>query len=294
MSNLFPSMGKNDNLDKVITTPLFHTIEYEIADIANKMKNIDNLNEKEIKDIIIRQHSMILNYDNFLSSRESRSVTLELFTNEKFLRYFLDVIRILDISSHEKICINKIAYDYYSLQDKNQRISDLLYQLTTEVNGKEVLILSSILGRTDAQILSMIRNSSFKEDKVVHRVNTFLVKYNKIELSLSQIVSIYCYLFPRVTTLFVQTMLENKPSVLTESECNNFDKISIAMLEIINSMPSAEIKKVMGSYSWVLNNIHSNITVRFALKTAYRYDRIIKVAKEVDSENIGIYNIKIP
>ncbi len=292
MSQLFPSMGKSKE-DKVITGPLFHTIEYEISGIAKKIENIDNFDEKEIKDIIIRQHATILNYNNFLSNKDTRAKALELFTNKRFLRCFLDVIRILNITYHEKICINKLAYDYYCLVDKDKEISDLLYQLTTEVNGKEVIVLSGVFGLGDAQILSMIRNSSFEEEKVVHRVNNFLVYYPK-EITMNNLALIYCNLFPRITTLFVQSMLETKNINFTEIESKRFDKISLVMLEILNSMPSSEIKKVIESYAYELSKITKDTTVRFAIKTAVRYDRIIRIVKEVESEYTGIFNIKIP
>lgn len=294
MGKLFPSIGTGENLDKPINQPLFHTIEYELSGIVEKIKNIDNFNEKEIKEIIVRQHGKILNYDNFLSSKGSREYALSLFTNKKFLRCFLDVIRILEISDHEKICINKLAYDYYILPNKDIEVSDLLFQLTTEVNGKEVVILSGILGRTDAQILLMIRNSSFNEEKVVHRINSFLVKYNVIDLSLQQMVSIYCCLFQRVTTLFVQTMLEPRPANLLDYQSKNFDKISIAILEIVNSMPSSEIKTVVKSYAYALSNVNKNIEVRFAIRSMIKYDRIIKIVKEVEFEGSGLFSIKIP
>ena len=80
MSELFPSMGKDGN-QEIINKPLFHTIEYKMNDIVEKIENIDKFDEKEIKEIIIRQHQMILNYDNFLSSKESRLLALKLLTN---------------------------------------------------------------------------------------------------------------------------------------------------------------------------------------------------------------------
>lgn len=295
MSNLFPSIGgKEKELDKPVQH-LFHTIEYELEGIVNKIKNINSFDQREIKDIIIRQHSMILNYDNFLSSNSKRELALSLFTDRKFLSCFLDVIRLLELTNHEKICMNKIAYDYYRLDIKDEEISTLLYQLTTEVNSKEVLALSGIIGIADARILAMIRNSSFKEEKVVHRINAFLVKYNKVELSLVQIVNIYCYLFNRITALFVQTMMEPKPSNLLPYEEKNFDKISIAMLELLNSMPSGQIKLVLQSYAHTLSLIQVNTTVRFAIKTAVQYDRIIRLVKEVEIESALLYNnVKIP
>ena len=292
MSELFPSMGKDDN-QEIINKPLFHTIEYKMNDIVEKIENIDKFDEKEIKEIIIRQHQMILNYDNFLSSKESRSLALKLFTNKRFLICFLDVIRLLSINEHEKICINKLAYDYYCLPDKNEEISNLLFQLTTEVNGKEVVILSGILGLSDAKILSMLRNSSFEEAKVVPRVNNFIVQI-PYELTMKNLADIYCNLFPRVTTLFVQTMLQVKDPGYSIFESKRFDEISIIMLEIVNSMPSSEIKKVLESYAYSLNKLTGNITVRFSIKNVTRYDRIIRVLKEVENEYGGTFKIGIP
>jgi len=292
MSKLFPSMGKNNN-EEIINKPLFHTIEYKMNDIVEKIENINNFDEKEIKEIIIRQHQMILNYDNFLSSKESRALALKLFTNKRFLICFLDVIRLLSINEHEKICINKLTYDYYCLPEKNDEISNLLFQLTTEVNGKEVTVLSGILGLSDAKILSMLRNSSFEEAKVVPRVNNFIVKI-PYELTMKNLADIYCNLFPRVTTLFVQTMLQVKDPEYSIFESKRFDEISILMLEIVNSMPSSEIKKVLEGYAYALNKLTGNVTVRFSIKNVVRYDRIIRVLKEVENEYAGTFKIGIP
>ena len=90
---LFPSLEikeKESSLNQLHQGSLFHSIEYEISDIINKIENIDNLNENDIKQIIIRQHNMILNYDLFLMSPDTRAEAQILFTNKKFLLCFLD------------------------------------------------------------------------------------------------------------------------------------------------------------------------------------------------------------
>mgnify|MGYP006873137087 CR=1 FL=1 len=235
MRSLFPSfrLAREDKslakLDEIQQGSLFHSIEYEISGILNKISNIDNINESEIKQIIIRQHSMILNYDLFLMNSNTRSQAQKLFTNKKFLNCFLSVIGTIDLSVHEKTCINKLAYDYYIYYEKDQEISNLLFQLTTWVNGNEVLTLSGILGMNGARILSMIRHSSFKEEKNVHRVNTFIIKCG-INLSVQNIIDIFCFLYPRFTPLFIYSMLEIKPQGLSNDQSNRFDAISRALL----------------------------------------------------------------
>ncbi len=284
--SLFPSLvpdDKDKKLDTLQQGSLFHSIEYELTGIINKINNINNLDDKEIRDIIVRQHSMILNYDLFLQSNETRMQALYLFTNERFLKNFLEVIRILDLSKHEIICLNKIAYDYYILENKDQRIADLLYRLTTEVNGKQVTVLSGILGISGAQILAMIRNSSFKIEKCIHRVNTYIVKCN-LDLTVQNIVDIYCFLFERFTDVFIYTMMEPKYNYILNDYHKNlkFDNASIALLEILNSLTTNDIRKVISDYGFILNMVKPNYPPRFSLKTATRYKRIVDIVKEIE------------
>ena len=268
-----------DELKKQKTGPLFHTIEYEISDIVKKIENIDNLDIGEIKRIIIQQHQTILNYDLFLMSDDTRRDAQILFTNIRFLQCFLEVIRLLNLSYHEKICINKLAYDYYILPNNDQNVSDLLYQLTTEVNSREVTILSGILGIHDAKILAMIRNSSFKAEKSIHRVNTFIVKSNQ-DISVSSICSIYSLLFERFSPVFTYTMLEYTDT-LTQEQKQKYDSISIALLEMLNTLPENDIKKVLFDYNYMYS-MRKDKPVRFRLKTAYRYKRILDIVSTIE------------
>ena len=288
----FSSLHSEDKTSSELNTlqqgSLFHTIEYELSDIVNKITKIDNLDENEIKNIIVRQHTMILNYDLFLMSPDTRAQAQVLFTSKKFLKCFLEVIRLLNISQHEKTCINKLAYDYYIIPDNDPEVSNLLYQLTTEVNGKEVIALASILGMNEARILAMIRNSTFKEEKSVHRVNTYIIKCN-FDLSVKDIITIYYHLFDRFTNLFTYSMMEAKPSNLSDIENKKFDNISIALLEMLNSLPEVDIKKVINDYAFTLKMVKTNTVVRFAIKSAIRFTRIISVVKQVEiAENINI------
>lgn len=277
--NVFRQTSAEEKSSALQQGSLFHTVEYELSGIVNKINNINNLDEKEMKDIICRQHQMILNYDLFLMSNETRAQAQILFTSKKFLKCFLDVIRTLKITQHEKICINKLAYDYYILPDKDNEISELLYHICSDVNGSEVIMLSSIIGITEAKVLSMIHNSSFKEEKCIHRVNTYIMKCD-IDLSVKNIINIYCYLFNRFSNLFIYTMLESKPQYTTEAESERFDRMSIALLEILNSLPSTDILTVLKDYEFTLNMVKQNITVRFALRSAANFDRIINVITE--------------
>lgn len=271
---------RHDKLDQCLTGSFFRTIEYEISDLVKKIENIDNIDEKEIRDIIIRQHQMILNYDLFLSTPETRSQTLKLFTNKKFLFILQDTIKVIQLSRHEIICLNKLAYDYYILPDKDQEISDLLYGSTIVVNLKQVTVLSGIYGLHNAQILAIIRNSTFTEQKAVHRVNTYLIRCN-LDLTVDQIVSTYCYLFERFTDTFIYTMLEPRPSDLTEVQYKKYDNISLAILRMMDSLTSSDIQKLLLDYGFTLMNANVK-SVRFSFKTIKAYPRITSQLNIID------------
>ena len=272
---LFPIMNEesgvkspDSKMNKVKETNLFHTIEYEFDTIVSKIRNIDNIDDNHIKDIIKRQHSLILNYDLFLMDSETRKEAQTLFSNKRFLSNLLDIIGLLDISYHEKICLNKLAFDYYQNDIKDPEVSNLLFQLTKEVNMRDVVVLSGILGMSGAKTLAMIRNSSFKEEKCIHRVNTYIIKCG-MNLSTQSIINIYCFLFDRFSTLFNYTMLESTPSELslTPSELNNYNSISLAIIAILDSMTSNDILTVIRNYAYMITNVSVNVVPRFRLDT---------------------------
>lgn len=288
---LFPIMSEesgvkspDSKMNKVKETNLFHTIEYEFDTIVAKIRNIDNIDDNHIKDIIKRQHSLILNYDLFLMDSETRKEAQTLFSNKRFLSNLLDIIGLLDISYHEKICLNKLAYDYYQNDIKDPEVSNLLFQLTTAVNGKDVVVLSGILGMSGAKTLAMIRNSSFKEEKCIHRVNTYIIKCG-MNLSTQSIINIYCFLFDRFSTLFNYTMLESAPPELslTPSEMENYNSISLAIIAILDSMTSNDILTVVRNYAYMINNVSVNVIPRFRLDTIQN-QRIKEVVTQVKVE----------
>lgn len=288
--NLFPSLAeliKNKKDEELYEprAPIFRSVEYQLSTIVEKISNIDNLNEEEIKNIIVRQHQMILNYDLFLASEKSRGYAQKLFTNKRFLQIFLQIVGFLQLPKDEVICINKLAYDYYITSNKDSEISDLLLQISYQINNVLVIRLSGKLGMNGARVLSMIANSSFKDEKNVHRINTFLVRYN-YELSVQDIIDIYCILFERFTHLFVYSMLESKQPNMTEVQLRHFDNISLALLAILDSMTSADIKKILYDYAFILKLMRTNFSVRFSLKSAKSYKRIQEIIKEIELDPI--------
>lgn len=288
MNKLFPVLDKLDNTtkkDEVINKPIFTSVEYTIDTIVDKIVNIDGLDKDEIKSIIIRQHRLILNYDLFLSSMKTRKYAQRLFSDAKFLEIFYSIIGLLDLSEHEMMCLNKLAYDYYIIPEKDNRVSELLLAICNATNNIEVIKLSSKLSIPNARILSMISRSTFRVEKKIKRINNFLVKCNA-DLSAQDILDIMFILYDRFTDPIIYTMLESKPDNLTPEQSVRFDTISSVIITILDSMTSANIKKVLYDYAFLLRlKFNGDVKVRFSMKTIPN-PRIQSIIQEIETDPI--------
>lgn len=264
-------------------TPVFHSIDYQLDTIVDRINNIEKLSDNDLKIIISRQHQMILNYDLFLSSSKTRNSAQMLFTNKRFLKIFGDIVGLLNLSRHEIVCLNKLAYDYMILPVKDEEVVKMLLGISYTVNNILVIRLSGKLGMNGARLLALIFNSTFREEKRVHRVNTFLVKCD-LELSVQDIVDIFCILYDRFSYPFIYSMFEAKPNNMNPLQNDHFDRISLALINILNSMTSEDIKKILFDYAFLLKSVRTNITVRFALKSLTLNTRILKVIQEIEMD----------
>ena len=245
--SLFPSYDNIEEEDQIhfnSAEPMFKLIEYNIDQIVEKIDNISVLTDQQIKDIIVRQHSMILDYDLFLS--QQRHYAQQLFRNKRFLKMLGDIVGTLLLSLHEIICINKLSYDYYASREADPETFNLLLRVSNVINMRTVTLLSSQLGSIRySNILAMVAKSSFRDDKNTHRVNTFLMNYDNKELSPREIANIYCYLFDHLAVPFTATMMEIKLPDLTNPRLHRFDNISQAMiLHSKNSAVKATVERL--------------------------------------------------
>jgi hypothetical protein len=208
-----------------------------------------------------------------------------LFSDAKFLEIFYSIIGLLDLSEHEMMCLNKLAYDYYIIPEKDNKVSELLLAICNATNNIEVIKLSSKLSITNARILSMISRSTFRVEKKIKRINNFLVKCTA-ELSAQDILDIMFILYDRFTDPIIYTMLESKPDNLTPEQSLRFDTISSVIITILDSMTSANIKKVLYDYAFMLRlKLNGDVKVRFSMKTIPN-PRIQSIIQEIETDPI--------
>lgn len=259
--------------------PKFTNAEMTINTLVEKLKSVNTMSDQEIKDVIFRQYMTILNYDLFLATPESRAVAQQLFTNERFLNNLVVCVQNLPLNEHQIICCNKLAYDYIALHpvtDANPAVRNLLFDLSFRVNLKTVLPLSAIIGVDNAKYLAMLRKSSFKEDKNIIRVNRFLIK-SGLELNEQNMIDIYSKLFESVSTLFITTMFSIAQPDYTKLELLRYEEMSKAMIDILDSMPSTEIRIVLSNYA-SFYSLNGEPPIRFSMKNIHdSYGRIKQV-----------------
>jgi len=282
----FLNQIKESPKSEKVHIPLYNTIEYKISTLVDMINNVDSISDEELKNVIIRQHKMILNYDPFLSNQDTRRSALKLFTNKRFLNLFLEVIGFLDLSREQVICINKLAYDYYVSNNKEKEISELLLSICYLINNQLIIRLSAKMDITNARVLSMIANSTFKIEKKVHRVNVFFLKKdtNK-EFTVQDYIDIYIILFDHFRELFTYSMFEAWTTPITD-ECaqlqyDRFLRMSAALIIMLDSLTSKDIATVLREYGYTLSMI-PNSPIRFSIKNMKKYDRIKDIAHSLE------------
>lgn len=259
------------------------TVEQSVSDLVEKLKKIDMLSDQEIIQMIISKHTILLDYDFFFANLDNREIAQKVFTNERFLLKLLSIIGQLNLSRHQIICCNKLAFDYARLNGTDTRIGQLFLQLSAIINHYTVMQLSEIIGEASAKYLAMIRNSSFVETKNVQRVTNFLV-YTLVGYRAQELLDIYIRLFDRMTILFTETM-NYIPEATTPDHIHNNDTITITLLGILMNMNSGEMKSLLVNYATDYMLHRNQNKIRLSLHgLSIDYLRITKVVEEIEME----------
>jgi len=274
----------------IMDTPIFN-----IQVLYDKLSNIDKVSDKELYSLLKIGYKDLLK-DIF---NKDTPLYLTLLTNSKFITIFIQVLssEILDYDC--KVYCNKIAYDYLTLsENKDKYIQQLYYTLSKVVNRG---IIPGLLGlgiQEDlASYIALARYSSLKEMINVERVNFIIISSSKEHVMAEQmIVWIYEKLFDRVTPLFEGVMFD----ILTEDDEDNYtdnmletySTISLAVLDIMNNLPSQDIRKVLisyvGDYELVYRKPNQK-TTRFSMDSlSTDYSRINQAIEDLKLETIYV------
>lgn len=231
-----------------------NTPEFSISTLRQRLANINSVSEKELYEVMKNNYRVILS-DIFIDKKPDN---LNLLVNPKFLSVLIQVLNTVEISYEDRLCCNKIVYDYLTVGVDNlvginkkdkEYIDQLMNTLSLTVNRDILPILKGYQIPEDiANKLVMSRYSSNKEDINVKRLN-FVIMSSPIEIMTEQkIVYIYETLFTNMTILFENVMFDNCDVFTSKEQEEIYSTITLALFDILNEQPINNIMIVINNY----------------------------------------------
>lgn len=302
MSNTFPSLDSiGQSIESAPIGVSFSCLEYTNDSFLKNIKD-NTFSIAKIKSIIATSPDIYFNYDNFRSPM-TRPVFQELWTNKRFLEAVRSLLNedhmalYLAVNTYRRD-INTIAYDYYydnaggletvffETEQGDSSVLWLLMKIVNIINANDIIRLSARIPRSVAEKVTMAYYGTFDRMSAIYRLNTQLINYTLGDPDLMTpdlIVYIYYIFFSSgFSELFCAVMIDKKPKYDFNPEYRKlfYDKAILAILSILNSMPSVEIRKVLTQYSSYLA-LTCKSKVRTSLqKLPEEFARIAVVVKE--------------
>ena len=273
-------------------------VEYNIMNNANinrdlfkrTLHNIANMDNSNLKAFIQANIDQII---NDIINNDADYVGI--FQDYRFLDIFTEVINSNAITYNTILGCNKLAYDYITLSEDHidNTVKNKLINLSNIVNRTTIKRLMDLgLSTIDACNIAICRYSSGNEKINTERLNFVLCKMNSNIITLQNIIYIYEILYDSISSLFSGIMFET----YTEEEeddfgydfMNNYSNISIAILTIVNNLPSDKIDILLRGYveEWKTNKCPQT---RFSFRSISNdYNKINNVVEGLIANDIYI------
>lgn len=281
----FESLDSNLELEPTPIGVSFSTLEYTHDSFLNKL-NTGDFSPTKIKSIIENNMSLYFGYDGF-SNIKTRVNMQGIWTNIDFLKNVLELLNEdpkfrQNVVSGYRRDINIIANDYLRVANdgmeehlKDSEVRKILLGIASNVNAEYIVPLSSRVHVTVAQHLALANFCTFDISQSVRNIIGVIWNYSIIEtheaaFTIEQIIYIYYVFFKdNFSEAFIHSMLFKYPNL---EKRKNFveitdDNISSALINILNSMSSKEVKEVLAKYANYLSFCDDKVNnIRFSLK----------------------------
>ncbi len=279
---------------KYVNVNILQNPVFNLQVLKDMLMNINNLTDQQLYNLVMGSYDNILSDIFINSSPDLQQQYLNIFIHPRFLTILNQVMYKVQLSYDNRIYCNKIIYDYLTIGNGDQYTKDLLLALAKTVNRDIIPSLIGLgLSEDLATTLAISRFSSKKELVNIKRLN-FVICTSSPEIMTEQmIVYIYEKLISNFTFLFEGTMFDLCDyNTVTEDFAEIYSMISLAILTILNNMPSDKIRAVLVAYTGDYNSImNTNHCVRFSMQSlSMDYYRIIQVIEYLRT----IENIYVP
>lgn len=220
------------------------------------------------------------------------------FWSDAVLLQLPSIIPTMDIKVRDRYHLNKFMYDYFiydelRMTNPNQweKMNRILYQVSLALNKDAISKLractSEQLEEELASHIVVARYSTDNITKAVKRIHTTMFHWNVLQFTEQLMVDIYINLFDRISPLFIGIMSDYRDMRrvgLNESEF--WGTIDLAILNILENMPSSEIEKVYRDYREALKfGIITKPKFNILSSNSIDYGRTMAVIERVLSED---------
>lgn len=290
-------------LDYIKPAPVHDSIELDFTtqnvvltpdSLQAKFSLIDTMSDREIYELVKEYYETILTTIFESNDKLIRRSFIDLFTNAKFILALTQAMYTVTPNDITKKRLNKMCYDYLviSEHDSNDYIGGLLMSLAKTINRDKIPLLCAIpLPEDLSSMIALSRYSSEREVVNVKRLNRVLMNQPVDSISEQQIVNIYLTLFDHVLPLFTGVMLDvESPSNMNQNAMEVYGVITLSILDIMNELPTADIKKGLTLFDEDRRIQYSDKPIRINLEsiTESDYPRILTAIDQLKSEGIII------
>lgn len=256
----------------------------------SRINEIDSMDDKELYTLIKETYKTILS--DIMNKNDEDYIRA--FIKPRFLKYLIQVVTNQTLSYNERLCCNKLAYDYFTyVQNPDREIQELFYVLSEKINNLEIYRLTAIGVSTDYAIkLALARYGYIDEIINVKRVNFVIANMPREMVTNNLVIQIYSILFDHFIPIFegfVFDVFDEDEEWVTDDIIENYDTMYIVILNILNEMELTKIRKILVSYVGNFKTIYcgDRSKIRFSLRSLSEdYRRIRCVIEDLDREKI--------
>lgn len=299
MLEFIDEFKKKDDDVKVERFDVSKNIVFNPNAFKEILYHIDKYSDQEIYETIKNSYHLIFT-DRFIAEDPNH---LALVTNHRFLTIAIRVLSSAELERNIILYCNKLVYDYIHtyVADEYADTRNIFYSLARVVNKKAIQSLLVIgLPEDVATNLLIARYSANNESVNIVRLNREMELVESDIMTIQMCVNIFEKLFDELGLLF-QMVMFTPP--LTVSIPTTYDNIGLAILYMVNNMPSIGIRKVLTGYTTAYESgmfkqqFKSNGQVvstgktytRYNLETLdYRFARIVGMVASLKEEQIYV------
>lgn len=258
---------------------VFADIRFEtVASLLSQ--DLSNLDDRTLYNVVRTNYSNVLS--SIIDQKDYKFVSL--FLQPRFIMAFNQVCGSVQLTNTEMTYICKLIYEYSVLDDKNDYIYGLYSTLARTIHRNSIGILCG-LGIPEKTVVDILvsRHSCINDMINVKRVNNIIMNSDKDIMTEQRIVDLFSRIYSSITPLFIGTMYDVIPEYeLDENSSLINSTISLAVLDLLNVIPSQDIRKVLINYanSYGINPYFCKTRFNL-LSLSSDYGRIVEVVQSL-------------